>query len=293
MEEVTFSRGPARRPVTRLTDPLLQWSTGLQTDKRTIYAGWLIETGRTEALDEVMRTAGYRTVTIRHGSGNTVTHWAVEVANLFVIAEGVQSIAEMKATRDRYGIAFGWRTLPDGRPQSALKFRVLLRDLLELGYTDPLLVSVKSTLTGDLLQALTRQYDVLDAIDRERAAKGQPPLNPPFYACSIPLGPGSEVARGSAQKKEIVPMTAHVPTPVDRAYLVAHYIKRPWVALIEGVLDATIAWSITTSEQIAVGDDLATGAYADDPGPARDEAPAYPEPSAGRNGGRYVAEAAL
>ncbi|MCG8349085.1 MAG: hypothetical protein MI924_15045 [Chloroflexales bacterium] len=284
MEEIRFSRGPARRPVARPGDSLLQWSTGLQTDKRTIYAGWLVETGRSETLDEAMETAGFTTVTIRHGSGNTVMHWAVEQANLFVIAEGVQGITEMKNTPDRYGVAFGWRTLPDGRPQSALKFRALLHELLDVDYTEPLLVSVKSTLTGDLLAALMHQYDVLDAIDRERAAKGQPPLNPPFYACSIPLGPGAEVARGSAQKKEIVPIVAHVPDSIDRSYLVAHYIRKPWVTLIEGMLDATITWSVTASQQITMGEDLATQSYGDEP---------YPEPINQNGDGRYVAESSL
>src|SRR5919107_1646083 len=98
MEDVAFTRGPARRPIARVADPLLQWSTGLTTTKRMIYAGWMIETGRSEALDAAMTAAGYETVTIKHGSGNLVTHWAVETANLFVIADGVQSIGEMKST---------------------------------------------------------------------------------------------------------------------------------------------------------------------------------------------------
>ena len=85
-----------------------------------------------EALDGAMAAAGFDTVTIKHGGGNLVTHWAVETANLFVIADGVQSIGEMKGTRDRFGIAFGWRTLPDGRQQSQLKLRAFLRELLEV-----------------------------------------------------------------------------------------------------------------------------------------------------------------
>lgn len=265
MEEIDFSRGPARRPLARITDPLLQWSTGLQTQQRQIYAGWLVETGRHEPLDAAMHAAGFKTVTIRHGSGNTVVHWAVETADVFVIAEGVQSIGEMKATAERYGIAFAWRTLPDGRPQSMLKCRVLLRDLLAVGYTEPLLISVKSTLTGDLLNALIRQYDVLDAVDRERVTQGRPPLEPPFYACSIPLGPGAEVARGTSQKKEIVPIVALTPAIIDRDYLVAHYIRKAWVPLVEDLLDSTIAWSIATSEQIAVGEEPGAGGYADEP----------------------------
>lgn len=266
MEEVTFSRGPARRPVARLADPLLQWSTGLQTQQRSIYAGWLIQTGRDETLDAAMQQIGFKTVTIRHSGGNLVTHWAVETADLFVIAEGVQSIGEMRTNTERFGIAYAWRTLPDGRPQSVLKLRALLRPLLEIGYQEPLLVSVKSTLTGDMLEALTRQYDVLDAIERLRAQQGQPPLNPPFYACSIPLGPGAEVARGGTQKKEIVPIVAQIPNPIERSYLVEHYIRKTWVPLIENLLDATMAWSVATSNQIALGEDLVANNYTEHDG---------------------------
>ncbi len=285
MEEVTFSRGPARRPIVRVADPLLQWSTGLQTQQRSIYAGWLIQTGRTEALDAAMEAADFKRVTIRHSGGHLVTHWAVETANLFIIAEGVQSVGEMRTTAERYGIAYAWRTLADGRPQSVLKCRAFIRELLEVGYTDPLLVSVKSTLTGDMLEALNRQYDVLDAIDHLRVAQGQPPLKPPFYACSLPIGPGTEVARGATQKKEIIPIVAHVPDPIDRPYLVAHYIRKAWVPLIENLLDETIAWSVAISTQIALDE---TGS-----GQTVEGETNYPEAATYRPNGSRVAESLL
>ncbi len=287
-EEITFSRGPARRPVTRLADPLLQWSTGLQTQQRNIYAGWLIQTGRVESLDAAMQAAGFQTVTIRHSGGNLVTHWAVETANLFLIAEGVQSTAEMGSSVERYGIAYAWRTLPDGRPQSVLKCRAFLHELLELGYTEPVLVSVKSTLTRDMLEALMGQYDVLDAIDQLRIQQGQPPLHPPFYACSIPIGPGKEVSRGGTQKKEIVPIVAHIPNPIDRPYLVSHYIRKAWVPLIENLLDITIEWSIATSKQLALGEDLAHNAPVDQEA-AYSDAPLVTE----RNGNQRSSESLL
>ena len=254
--EVTFSRGPARRPIVRVADPLLQWSTGLTTQQRTIYAGWLCETGKSEALDDAMAAAGYETVTIKHGGGNLVTHWAVETANLFVVADGVQGIGEMKHTAERFGIAFGWRTLPDGRQQSQLKLRGFLRELLEVEYYEPILLSVKSTITGDVLGALTRQYDVLDAIDALRTGQGQMALNPPFYACSILLGPGQEVQRGSkGVTKEIVPPVAQIPSPITREYLVKQYIRKAWVPLVEKLVDQTVAWSVATSEQIAAAEE--------------------------------------
>jgi len=259
-DEPTFTRGPARRPAPHVADPLLQWASGLPTKERTIYAGWLVEAGKDESLDAAMGQAGFDFVTIKHGSGKLVTHWAVETANVFVLAEGVQSIGEMRDDPTRYGIAFGWRQLDSGRMQSQLRCRVLLRELLAVGYTEPLLLTVKGTLTGDLITALMRQYEVLDAVDAFRKQGGKPPHNPPFYACSIPLGPGREVTRGSGgATKEIVPIVATIPTPITKEHLVAHWTKRAWVALAEDRLDDTIAWSVAESAAIALGADERPG----------------------------------
>jgi hypothetical protein len=294
MEDVTFTRGPARRPSPRVADPLLQWATGLQTKERRIYAGWLAEAGRLEALDAAMEQAGFKQITIKHGSGNLVTHWAVETANLFVIAEGVQSIGEMSPNRaanasqiERYGIAFGWRTLPGGRQQSQLRFRAFLHELLAVDFAEPLLVTVKGTLTGDLITALTRQYEVLDAVDAFRKQSGKPPYNPPFYACSIPLGPGAEVTRGSGgATKEITPIVANIPNPITKEYILAHWIKRAWVPTIEELLDDTIAWSVATSTLIGLDEEQPAGAPIEEepppPMPASQPAP--------RNGRRQAVE---
>jgi len=294
MEDVTFTRGPARRPMPRVADPLLQWATGLQTKERRIYAGWLAEAGRIEALDDAMERAGFSQVTIKHGSGNMVTHWAVETANLFVVAEGVQSIGEMKHTEERYGIAFGWRTLEGGRQQSVLRFRGFLQELLNIGFYEPLLVTAKSTLTGDLITALTRQYDVLDAVDAFRALDKKPPMQPPFYACSIPLGPGQEVARGSGgQTKEIAPIIANIPSPITKEYIRAHWIKRDWSALIEGLLDQTIAWSVTASKLIGSGEEQPNAPIEEEPPVSAPAARDTPAPRGNGNGRRQMEESLL
>ena len=195
-------------------------------------------------------------VAIRHGSGNVVTHWALPTASLFVIADGVQTIAEMKGTADRFGIAFGWRRLDGGRMQSQLRCRVLLRELLQVGYAGPLLLTVKGTLTGDLLTALMRQYDVLDANAALRKAAGKGPWDLPLYAFSIPLGPGAEVTRGTGQAtKAITPIVTTTPDPVSKEHLIAHWIRRDWVEAVEALVDETIGWSIAESAAIAEGSD--------------------------------------
>jgi hypothetical protein len=276
--DVGFTRGPARRPAPALRDPLLQWSTGLTTEDRRVYVGWLVEAERNPQLDQALAEAGYTFVRIRHGSGNIVTHWAVETANVFVIAQGAQSIGEMQHTSDRYGIAFGWRKLGAGgwelgagrrgaatqapspkplapRMQSQLRARVFLRELLAVGYHEPLTLTVKSTLTGDVITALLRQYDVLDALAAFRKASRKPPLNLPFYACSLPLAPGAPVSRGAAQTKEIAPIVAKTPTPVTKEYIFEHWTRKDWAALAEARLDETVAWSVAASAQIAAGEE--------------------------------------
>lgn len=252
--DIRFSRGPARRPSVVVADPLLQWSTGLSTNDRRIYTGWLVEAGRHDTLDEAMHAAGFERITIKHGSGNLVNHWAITTANAFILADGVQSIAEMRQTSERYGIAFAWRTLEDGRRQSVLKCRVLLRELLAVGFTTPLMLSLKGTLTGDIIDAFTRQYEVLDAIDALRTQQGKEPLHPPFYACSIPLTFGPEVLRGATAQKSMVVPVASIPAPISRSYLVEHYIRKEWLALVEGLIEPSIAWSLSTSARIMVGD---------------------------------------
>lgn len=241
----TFKQS-ARRPAVRVADPIIQWATGLQTKERRIYAGWFVEAGKLDDLDSAMERAGFQHVTIKHGSGNMVTHWAIETANLFVVAAGVQSIAEMKHTDERYGIAFGWRTLETGRQQSVLNARVCVAELVAAGYTDPLLLTVKSTLTGDVINALMRQYEVLDA------AGGDLPL----YALSLPIGPGMEVARGTGgQSKEITPPVALVPTPVTEEYIAQRWISQAMADRIEAMLDDTCRWSKETSAKIGAPDE--------------------------------------
>jgi hypothetical protein len=246
-DDIRFSRGPARRPLPRLSDPLLQWSKGLQTNARRIYVGWYSEFGKDADLDDAAAGAGYTKVTLRHGRGEAVTHWEIPIADLFVIAEGVQSIGEMKAANERYGIAFWWATHPtNGKPFSNLRCRVFLRDLLTQGYQRPLTLTLNGTITGDMIAALTRQYEVLDAVDAIRKEDGKPPLCPPFYAASIELAPGQEQVRKSKNaeaQKEITPMIALMPEVMTRDYILHHWTKRPWVSLIEGLLDQTIAWS--------------------------------------------------
>ena len=98
-DSTTFRRGPARRPAPHVADPLLQWATGLQTKARTLYAGWLVEAGKIEALDGAMAAANFSQVTIKHGSGNLVNHWAMDLQH-------IAGRIELRAASGDAGMAF-------------------------------------------------------------------------------------------------------------------------------------------------------------------------------------------
>lgn len=244
-EDDAFTRGPARRPLSVVQSPTLQWATGLPTENQAVYAGWLYQWGQDAELDAAMERAGVRATTIQHSGGVLVMHWALPAVQVFVIAESVQELHELRETTERYGIALWW-THQDGRICSHLRCRVLVRELLAVGYEQSLTLSVKSTLTGDLLAAFARQYAVLD-----QAAALWDRAELPFYAFSLPLGPGAEVTRGSgSQARTIVPVVASVPEPVDENYLTAQWTIQAWAERVEGLLDATVARSEDVSRRM-------------------------------------------
>ena len=158
-EEFGFTRGPARRPKATVSDPLLQWAGGLETKTRALYVGWFTEVNVNAELDEACQRTGFHNVQIKHqrtgAPAEIKTHWAIPVANIFVICDGVQTILEMAETKERNGIAFWWKQNGD-RPESHLRARVYLRELLEVGFDRPFTLTAKSNLTGDIITAMLR-----------------------------------------------------------------------------------------------------------------------------------------
>lgn len=243
---------------------LLQWAIGLPTKDRSLYAGWFVQRGKDEQLDTCAAAAGLPTVTIKHSEAGLVEHWRLDTADLFIIAEGLQSTAEMGVTSERYGVAYWWETTEQGREISQLRARVLVKQLVDAGYTQPLTLTVKSTLTGDVLNAFERVYDMLDWVKRTNGR------DLPFYAFALSVSPGGEVQRGKAgAQKEIVPPVAQMPTEITRDWLLGRYVGSTLARTCADLLPATVAWSQRTSAQAQDGViatvDSSTGEITDTP----------------------------
>lgn len=217
----------------RLRETTIQWATGLPTTDRRTVTGWLIPTDQDEALDETLRALGVPRVNVKH-TKQTVCHWHLERAELLLVARNSEPGGD--------GVVLKWLTLEDGRHQSKLKARLYVRALVDAGYSEMLLLTLKSTLTSDMRLAFSRLYDMTKAAGKR---------DMPIYAFWLPTGPGEDVVRGSAQTKTIAPIVADVPATIERDWLVAQYAGKRYRSLIDQVerdLPQVIAWSKAESE---------------------------------------------
>jgi hypothetical protein len=233
--------------------PILQWATGLPTTDRRIVAGWITEAGRDEGLDRAALGAGFDRVTIKHGSGKVVTHWHLEAADLLLIARAVPTINELRRSPLRSGIAFSWA---EGE-RSKLRAQVYVKALVAVGYEEPLTITAKSTQTGDVIAALQRLYDLIDASGR---------LAFPLYAFWLPTGPGADVERGAGDNtRTFAPLVALVPETITREWLRGQYAgkDKDLIGRVEAAMESVVAWSSqgepteTAGAAEAVGEDAA------------------------------------
>lgn len=260
---------PARRPTIQDTesgslcnDPVIWWANHLKTTKGrdTFYDGFLLQMNQekrdnAEALDKFLKEIGQEVVEIKHTDA-TRKYWAMPVLDAFVIANGIQSWAEIKLDTDplespfiRYGVAAAWN---DNVRSSFLRFRCLPSAWLAAGWKNPITFTAKGYGALDVIRAMNRHYDLLDAIDASLKAKGKEPLNPPFYEVSVELTAGDPIMRGKKGfQSEVTPVVTAVPDNFEIDYVRKHYAKPEWKEIVASHLPLTLTWSTHESKRMA------------------------------------------
>ena len=233
------------------------------------YNGFLIPTDQHPLLDEAMDLAGFEAITIQH-TDVAREHWCLPEAALFVIATGVQSRSQMKATAERHGIAYGEHAMRDlktgqvvisdktgkAKPESVLRFRCFLPQLVAVGYFEPLRFSISGTMTGDMLRGFTAQFAVFRAVRDLRERAGMAPIQLPFWSYAQTWMPGPEVSRGIAK---VIPPSVRMPQAIDLDYLRSHRVNIEIAELVKDRLAETILWSIEESARINADSNPAQG----------------------------------
>lgn len=259
----------ASKPITEAVR--LWWFNGLPTDTDMNAIGWHIKAGINPSLDETMEAMGATCYSVQHrtpdkdGDADPKPYWRLRSCSLIFVAQRLQSQLEMNRNPgERLGLAYAWETVtnalgkPDlnkhGKPkkQTKLKARVFIHDLYRNGYKHWLPFTLTGYATNSLLDALSKQYAVLDYYAGLRQAQGKNSIAP-FYLFSLPLGPGQMKWVGEPPEQgSIYPIEAKMPATIDKAYLKQHLIPLDLIEHIRSeLLDETMIWSSEESEKIA------------------------------------------
>lgn len=173
------------------------WSSGKEVvDRGIIFRGWFLDVGSDPDLDAACQQAGMQQGQLSHLDGAVREHWLMPSPTvIFPLIDGLASTRLIGLARGdvaRAGVGCSW---PAGQ-RSRLGVMALVRDLLAVGYVNPIPFCVSSTSTDDLLAALVRHHEVLVALEEAARSAGRPQTWE-FYHLGLPLLAGDKVARGS------------------------------------------------------------------------------------------------
>ena len=258
MAESIFRGPPATMPIEPRSNPIFQWANKVNEvvgrNKVTSYSGWLSEANKNEEFDMAMEAAGFVTVTIKHSNGEEVTHWKVPVGTFVPIMTQVDTLGSIKTSDDRHGMAIGWRQTLDGRGQSFTRFMAIFTPIFP-AYVEPVMITVKSRTTGDIVGALMRQYELLDWIAKSRKDRNLAPKSYPFYAVLLEIGAGAEDIRGTTVTANVIPPVNMAPDPLTKEYVLKVFLgtseHQDLINLVESHLDEVIEWSLHESRPTA------------------------------------------
>src|SRR5581483_11290880 len=167
--------------------------TGEQVVENLYYAGFFTQCGVDKNLDEAMKKNGIPWIDIVHGNGEVVRHWMIDKPSVFLMAKSIPSNAN---SNGQYGIVYQWRQKRNStKSETVFYAQVIIRNLLP-DYQKPFVLTVKSTQTGDILNAIRKQYKVL-AKARELIRQTGRDIALPLWTYSFMLGASKkQVQRG-------------------------------------------------------------------------------------------------
>jgi hypothetical protein len=242
---------PTLSPLLAADAPLLLWSSGRismrpqGTGRFNNGIGLYSEVGKDGEFDDACKAAKVPCIEIRHTGGGTSLNWSFgEAMRVCPLTTGpkIKTVFELKAAgkalaNAQAGIGARWTTDFNGKPASQVAVRVLVPDLLDVGFTGLVQLQLKSTMSDRLLKALAEHLRVGHAA---MAGLGQAVS---LAELELPLGPGPDVTVGKGdQQATITPLVAEHPKAVTREYLESIYRPNNR-ALFEELWPSVVAWA--------------------------------------------------
>lgn len=188
---------PRITPVDTTGRLVAAWSNGKEVlGGDGIFRGWFLDLGLEPALDAAATAAGWPRGDLGHLNGAARAHWLLpSPAVIFPLIDGLPftRLGALAANDvSDAGVGCSWAT----GQRSRLGVMALVRDLLTYGYETPVPFCTSSTGTDDLLAALLRHNELLDALEHATRAAGRPRTNA-FFDIGLPIQRGPTVMRGT------------------------------------------------------------------------------------------------
>lgn len=198
--------------------PRVSWCSGKRVG-REWYVGLFTDRGVDPDLDRAAGAANWQAAEMQHMGGRVGAHWLLpSPAWVYVLIEAVpwESMAGMVSNDvSGYGIGARW---PSGQP-SALGVHVLFRDLLVRDYREPLVFTVTSRSTDDLLAVLLAHNQLLDRYEAATEATGARQALE-YWQVALPIVPGREENKGKGDKVTSITTVGHAhPDPPTFGYV--------------------------------------------------------------------------
>ena len=230
--------------------PLVQYAKGVlivSGRKQQKHTGFQIEMEQSAELDALLEGQS-NAVRVRHRNGTEGNYWQLETLKGYILCKAVPDGYGPQVWQHT-GMAYVWNPYKDTYMYgSQLQCLFFSQGLLQLGYTQPLVLTFSRTVTEHFVnKVLRRQEAMLNAV--KKALKRQDkPADLAFYAYWLEICKGEEVTVKNGGSY-FAPALA-MPTPLTVGYVKSHQAPAEHLAIIEEFLPALPQWAEAASARL-------------------------------------------
>ncbi len=258
--------------------PVIRYAKGVLVvsgKKPMKYTGWHIQTEQNAELDDLLEAQGIQAVRVRHLSGKEETYWSLDSIKGYILCTGVP-VSYGPEVHQTTGIPYVWNDYKGTYVYgSQLQCLFYMKGLLELGYTEPLVLSFSRTVTEQFVNKVLRRQEALIETVKKALRKREKPANLGFYAYWVELVKGTEETTTKGGGSYFPPVTT-IPAPLTPDYLREHQTPAEHKEIIEAFLPMLPAWAEATSARLQEPPRMVNGNH-DAPAEAEPEQPAPAE----------------
>lgn len=230
--------------------PMIRYAKGVTVvsgAKPIRYTGFHIQTEQSAELDALLEDQGVSSVRVRHQNGNEATYWQLDSIKGSILCTAIPSSYNPEAWKS--GMAYVWNTHRDTYAYgSQLQCLFFAKGLLEVGYAQPMVLSLSRTVTEHFTSRVLRRQEAMIATIKKALKNHGKPDELAFYAYWLELIKGEEVTTKGGGSYFAPALT--MPSPLTVEYIKTHETPREHLAIIESHLPILPQWAQAASARL-------------------------------------------